>query len=160
MSDVNEPDDRVFAERFRHAYRGTPLPEPEARRRVVARAIAGRHPGRRVPGLGAWLEPTLSVRPIVALAAAMALFAGGAFVAHRLDGGADHTPMFGRSVDAQSSSRAVRFVFVDPTASQVALVGDFNGWDASVARLRSQPGGGAWSITVNLTPGWHSYAFV
>src|SRR6266478_4133049 len=104
MSDVNEPDDRVFAERFRHAYRGTPLPEPEARRRVVARAVAGRRPGRRVPGLGAWFEPTLSVRPVVALAAAMALFVGGAFVAHRLDSRVGRTPVLGRFGDARSSS--------------------------------------------------------
>src|SRR5260221_1263742 len=103
MSDVNEPDDRVLAERFRQAYRGTPLPEPEARRRVVARAVAGRHPGQRVPGLGAWLEPTLGVRPVVALAAATALFLGGAFVAHRLDRGAEHAPMFGRSRGARRS---------------------------------------------------------
>ena len=160
MSDGTDPDDRVFAERFRHAYQATPLPEPEALRQVAARAVAGRLPRRRTSGLGAWFEPTLSLRPAVALAAAMALFAGGAFVSHRLESRGGHVPMPGPAGAARAPTQAVRFVFVDRTASRVALAGDFNGWDAGAAPLRSQPNGGAWSITLDLTPGWHSYAFV
>ena len=160
MSDVTEPDDRGFAERFRHAYRATPLPAAEARRRAIARAVTEGQRGRRAAGLGTWFEPTLSLRPAVALAAAIALFAGGAFVARWIESRPGRMPALGRSAAAPSAARAVRFVFVDRTASQVAIVGDFNGWDARAARLRAQPGGGTWSITLDLTPGWHSYAFV
>jgi 1,4-alpha-glucan branching enzyme len=40
----------------------------------------------------------------------------------------------------------------------VALVGDFNDWDATATPLRSASG--AWSVAVRLVPGRHSYAFV
>ena len=88
-----------------------------------------------------------------------ALFFAGAFVAHRLDGQAGHMATT-RPATAYAEPHRVRFVFVAPTASRVALVGDFNGWDTDATRLRREPGEAAWSASVDLAPGWHAYAFV
>ena len=52
-----------------------------------------------------------------------------------------------------------RFVFADASAKSVALVGDFNRWDASATPLtRVAPG--SWARTLRLTPGRHEYAFL
>jgi 1,4-alpha-glucan branching enzyme len=53
----------------------------------------------------------------------------------------------------------VQFVLVAPGAKSVALVGDFNDWDAAVTPLRRATGG-AWSTAVKLPAGRHRYAFV
>lgn len=52
----------------------------------------------------------------------------------------------------------VKFVFVAPTASRVALVGDFNSWNADATPMART--GGTWSVTVPLRPGRHVYSFV
>jgi hypothetical protein len=52
-----------------------------------------------------------------------------------------------------------RFVYADPAAKSVAVVGDFNRWDASASPL-TRVGSGSWSRTVRLTPGRHEYAFL
>jgi len=54
----------------------------------------------------------------------------------------------------------VRFVFVAPYASNVALVGDFNGWNPSKMPMRRSADGRAWLIDVPLAPGRHVYSFV
>jgi hypothetical protein len=56
--------------------------------------------------------------------------------------------------------RIVQFVLVAPTASHVALVGDFNNWDAAATPLRQASAEGVWSVMLPLTPGRHLYAFV
>jgi alpha-amylase/alpha-mannosidase (GH57 family) len=52
----------------------------------------------------------------------------------------------------------VRFVFDDPNATSVSLVGDFNGW-STVTHQMKKTGGGQWSVTANLLPGTYQYAF-
>jgi hypothetical protein len=54
----------------------------------------------------------------------------------------------------------VRFVFQDEDARQVALVGDFNGWDPSAQALSPTGTDGTWTATVELTEGAHEYLFV
>lgn len=54
----------------------------------------------------------------------------------------------------------VQFVLTVPTAQSVALVGDFNGWDASATPLEQVPGSSLWTTTTPLKPGRHVYAFV
>jgi 1,4-alpha-glucan branching enzyme len=57
--------------------------------------------------------------------------------------------------------RVVQFVLVAPAASHVALVGDFNDWDAAATPLQQASSAeGVWSVTLPLTPGRHLYAFV
>jgi 1,4-alpha-glucan branching enzyme len=55
----------------------------------------------------------------------------------------------------------VQFVLVAPDAKKVAVVGDFNGWDASHAAYQAQHrGGGVWSVTAPVPLGHHRYSFV
>jgi 1,4-alpha-glucan branching enzyme len=56
--------------------------------------------------------------------------------------------------------RVVEFVLVAPGASSVAVVGDFNDWDAGASPMRRAADGETWSATVPLTAGHHTYAFV
>ena len=51
------------------------------------------------------------------------------------------------------------FVYLAPHAKSVALVGDFNGWDAIATPMRASAGG-YWTASFPLTPGRHEYAFV
>ena len=157
MTDPLESGERE-AEAFRRAYARTPVPASEARARAIASAIAGRRPYRSM--FGRWFEPSLTLRPVVAVGAAIALLAAGALLAHRFDGRT--RPIEGSSGPATAAvaTQAVHFVFVDRSASRVALVGDFNGWAAEASPLHRNPSDGAWVITVALSPGWHSYAFL
>lgn len=79
----------------------------------------------------------------------------------------------GRATTSQSSTsqragvsstdvaqRPVEFVFVAPSARNVSLVGDFNGWDASATPMRRTDGRTTWSVAVQLPAGRHVYAFV
>lgn len=55
--------------------------------------------------------------------------------------------------------RAVQFIVVVPSASQVSLVGDFNDWDVAATPL-TQRTGDLWTVVMPLSPGHHRYAFV
>ncbi len=54
----------------------------------------------------------------------------------------------------------VQFTLRDVRASQVALVGDFNGWSPTVTLLEPGTEPDTWSATVPLSAGRHVYAFV
>lgn len=62
---------------------------------------------------------------------------------------------------ARDTLRRVQFVLVAPTARKVAVVGDFNGWDASHVDYQAMHrGGGVWSVTAPIPTGHHRYSFV
>jgi 1,4-alpha-glucan branching enzyme len=67
--------------------------------------------------------------------------------AHRAPGTSDH------AVPTQ-------FVLDAPRAARVALVGAFNGWNAAATPLARVSSSGLWTVTVPLTPGRHTYAFM
>jgi len=95
------------------------------------------------------------------LAAAMLLFAvlGTRSV---LNAAPDAQPitLFSAS-KAAASPQSVQFVLVAPDAKKVAVVGDFNGWDASHVGYQAQHrGGGVWSVTARVPLGHHRYSFV
>ena len=48
---------------------------------------------------------------------------------------------------------AVRFYLEAPSASRVALVGDWNDWDTEADHLRDLEGDGLWEIEIRLIPG-------
>jgi hypothetical protein len=54
----------------------------------------------------------------------------------------------------------VRFTLVAQGARQVAVAGDFNGWDPKGTLLVNQDGQGNFVGTVSLPPGAHEYMFV
>jgi Carbohydrate-binding module 48 (Isoamylase N-terminal domain) len=140
------------------------LTDPAAKARIMIALRAARSDGgvRRV---WQWLRAprTLRVSPLAGLAAAAgivtALLIRGALAPAPRAGSAPPT------VESEQSQvvlqpRIVQFVLVAPAASHVALVGDFNSWDATATPLRQASAQGVWSVTVPLTPGRHIYAFV
>jgi len=52
-----------------------------------------------------------------------------------------------------------RFVYADPSAKSVALIGDFNRWDPSATPL-TRSASGMWGRTLRLTAGRHEYAYL
>lgn len=56
--------------------------------------------------------------------------------------------------------QVVRFVFVDPRAASVELVGDFNEWARGTTHLKRSGAPGVWAVSVPLSPGRHEYAFI
>lgn len=54
---------------------------------------------------------------------------------------------------AAGATLVVRFELVAPEASRVSLVGDFNGWDEDLHRLRDRDGDGVWEVEVPLRRG-------
>jgi len=66
---------------------------------------------------------------------------------------------------AFSAERAVapiveQFVFKAPDARHVAVVGDFNRWDPSIAPMVRSSDGELWSVSIPIMPGRHVYAFM
>ena len=73
----------------------------------------------------------------------------------------DHPVDSLRSLLLRDTLRLVRFVMVAPTATRLALVGDFNGWDRrATPMLAVAESTGTWEATVALRTGAHRYAFV
>jgi len=92
-------------------------------------------------------------------AAAVAVFAVMGTVNLAGDVSRTAAPLFSSSAKAQP--QRVQFVLVAPDAKKVAVVGDFNGWDASHAAYQAQHrGGGVWSVTAPVPLGHHRYSFV
>lgn len=101
---------------------------------------------------------SVSVSPIGALAAAClfaAVVTGAVMAIERV-----HAPELARRAPQLAGEPIVRFGFVAPRASSVALVGDFNDWDPTATPLRANAAGGVWSVDVPIRPGRHIYAFV
>ena len=98
------------------------------------------------------------------LAASVALFAVlGAlhFVRGRRSRGQADRQRALPGADEAGSPQRVQFVLVAPDAKKVAVVGDFNGWDAQHAGYQAQHrGGGVWSVTAPVPVGHHRYSFV
>ena len=61
---------------------------------------------------------------------------------------------------APDTVHVVRFVFVDPRATTVEIVGDFNAWTKGVTRLERSAAPGVWAASVALPAGRHEYAFI
>jgi Glycogen recognition site of AMP-activated protein kinase len=104
-------------------------------------------------------RPRLTLHPGVAAAAAVALVvAGGAGTALLLR--ARDVGSTAVAVSAVDGNRPVTFTLEAPGAQRVALVGDFNGWDAGRSPLAPDADGVRWRLTLPLAPGRHVYAFV
>ncbi|MBN1448612.1 MAG: hypothetical protein JXA28_11830 [Bacteroidetes bacterium] len=58
----------------------------------------------------------------------------------------------------ESVAEGVKFVYSNPDASSVSLVGDFNAWSTE-AHPMTKSGEGTWTTTINLLPGTYQYAY-
>jgi len=52
------------------------------------------------------------------------------------------------------------FLFNSRAAHKVAVVGDFNRWNAESTRMTRATDGDLWSVTLNILPGRHMYGFM
>src|SRR5581483_5707802 len=97
------------------------------------------------------------------LAACLALFAALGLYHARSDFHRAAQPIANALFSGKKAvpAQRVQFVLVAPDAKKVAIVGDFNGWDASHAAYQAQHrGGGVWSVTAPVPVGHHRYSFV
>jgi len=153
MSDPFVNDD-ALAQRVASAYRGSTPLDDEARRRLdhaLDSPAADRRPISR--------SGVFPMRPLPSLAWGFALLVVGVLVGHfgfRSPQSAERAATR-LTVDAPQE---VAFVLVAPAASQVSVVGDFNGWDASATPMTRHTDGAAWTVRIRLAPGRHVYAFV
>ena len=154
-------DDAALVARLRSSYAQLPAPDAAQMTRCTTAVLAeAMHtPSRRFGGAlrprwwwGAAAAAVLVVnvmrpwQPEVAVQRA-----DGAFV------GASTAPVF----TTTESDDAIRFDLTLPNAArEVALVGDFNGWDEHATPMIRRRHDGAWSAKVPLPPGRHVYAFV
>jgi len=124
---------------------------------LEARVLAALPERRRPLVLGraaTWmLRPrTVRISPLAGLAAAAAV----AFVL-MLPLGGDDASRVGSPEDG--STVYVQFSLEAPTASTVAIAGDFNNWSPQVV-LSDPDGDGIWTGRLALKPGVHQYMFV
>jgi hypothetical protein len=95
-----------------------------------------------------WSPRALTLRPAYALAGALAV---AAVISTSLWQPATHHP-------ANPARIMVQFRLGDAQAHEVALAGDFNGWQPSHRLHEVQPG--VWAVDVALPPGVYNYVFV
>ncbi|HYD54224.1 MAG TPA: isoamylase early set domain-containing protein [Gemmatimonadaceae bacterium] len=152
--------------RAAHALRAE-VPVREAWRAALLDELAR----ERRDGAPAPAPRRLVLRPGAAIAAALLLavagaVGGAAMMRARLAATATAPQLVDRSgaVPAPRAALAgqptARFVIVVPGARQVALVGDFNLWDARATPMRPLGDGRTWLAELPLRPGRHAYAFV
>ena len=111
-------------------------------------------------------ERVVRLSPLTGLAIAAGL--AGVIALSSLGGGPETTGRVAevaRNVPAVAAPvtdtvHVVRFVFVDPAASSVDIVGDFNAWTKGVTRLERGPAPGVWTASIPLSAGRHEYAFI
>jgi hypothetical protein len=147
-------EDRFIA-RVAGVLREPEVLDDEFERRVMASVSAEARP---------WWSRSRSftVTPLrmLAVAAAFAGFMvlGTLGVTRSIVAGDQATPVAAAAVS--DTVFLVRFVLAAPTAQQVSLVGDFNGWARGATLLQPSGDAGVWSAAVPLSAGRHEYAFV
>jgi len=142
--------------------------DPMAVERVMARVRLETPPTVHAARWRWFVEPrSLPLSPIVGAALAAGLIGIGVLLGHSvIDRGGQnptgrHDTVAPRPPLALSSDTSViKFVLVAPHASNVAVVGDFNNWDAKATPMTRTKTGGTWSVAIQLPPGRHVYAFV
>ena len=157
---IDGRDDPVIAQRLREAYESMP-PATDAQIASCQRYVT--EGARR----SVWARHTR--RWWWGGAAAAAVLAIATLSPERLDdasretvdsAAASATMPVGNTTIVDGGS-AIRFELVLPaSAGEVALVGDFNGWDSEATPMVRIEGATSWSAQIPLTPGVHSYAFV
>lgn len=152
MTDLIDRDDEAFGARLGATLRAPePLPTG-AEARLLATLAATPRPSRPP----AWWRRPVTVRltPIAGLALAAGF--AGLMVLGTL--GVTRGSSSAVAAAAPDTVHLVRFVLVNPGARQVALAGDFNGWQAEALTPATE--GGVWSVALPLRAGRYEYAFV
>jgi hypothetical protein len=113
---------------------------------------------------GAWWRRTYNL-PVslggMAIAASIVGFVLiGATVFARMNAPSGLAVPVATSVSPPEDVQNVQFVLADPSAQQVWLVGDFNGWTKTQTPLVRASNASAWTVSVPLPSGRHEYAFI
>jgi hypothetical protein len=144
-----------------------PVSDPRARAAILARVRGRRQSPWRAAALGAWHQWA----PQLAAAAAIVAFVGLGYGARVIvepapsDAVAASVTPTGPIVQVSNDVASTRpvpttFILKANGANRVSLVGDFNGWERSTIALSDSANSGVWEVTVPLTPGRHTYAFL
>jgi hypothetical protein len=155
---MSDGDEVRSARRFAEHYRASPPPSRAARERLD-RAVGSLPPPRRRRRRASGLETPL-LRAAVLVIVVGATLAIGIELGRRPSPPGKHVASTLARAEVVDQPRIVRFVLVARGASQVNVVGDFNGWDPDATPLQRHGGADLWSAEVVLPPGRHLYAFV
>jgi hypothetical protein len=147
---ANDPSRRSTPDDDRHivdsvsAWYNDAKPEPRSRNLAIERILDSAGPAPRVSANGGmrWLR-----WPALAAAAAFVVWLG--YSSTQRDGG-----------NRASGAVAFEFRMMEPDAQQVALAGDFNGWNAASTPMHRDRQSGLWRVSVTLPPGRHLYSYV
>jgi hypothetical protein len=157
-------DDNAFAERIARPLRAPEYADVAFERKVMEKVREEGKDLYAVSTQGSWWRKKRVVRisPLAGLAVAAGI---GATIV--LSGVAIGTKLTRRASIPTSAAatkpdtvQVVRFVFVEPRAARVELVGDFNAWARGTTELQRTGAPGVWEVSVPLSPGRHEYAFI
>ena len=165
--DIASAKNAEFVEQIAARLRAPEQVHPSFEKRLMekVRAEAGIHLPASGSSERSWwrAERVLRVTPLtgLALAAGISLIIGvsGVAIGSRISA---RSLLASRAASTaqRDTVQIVRFVFVDPRAARVELVGDFNEWAKGSTELRRSGAPGVWAVSVPLSPGRHEYAFI
>lgn len=160
-------EDAEFAERIASRLRSPEQAHPSFEKRLMEKV--------RAEGSALYTQSAMAARPWwrterefrISPLAGLALAAGiagiiavsGIAIGSRISRVAPATASAGATA-GRDTVQVVRFVFVDPSAKRVELVGDFNEWAKGTTQLTHSGAPGVWAVSVPLSPGRHEYAFI
>jgi hypothetical protein len=142
----------------------TPFRHRPARTTLAGRVRGERPPRRLTARIRNLLTPRAGRASLLAVSiACMLIIAAVVFIGAMRQGRARNgsSPQAVASVPGRESQvRVVRFALVAPDARDVAIVGDFNGWNSRATPMRRTGAAGAWTASCALGAGRHAYAFL
>jgi len=170
VSGPENTEDIAFLERVAKPLRSPEFLDDSFEPRLmekVRREAASLYPVSRSTSSASWwrTERVVRVSPLAGLAMAAGL--AGIVALSSLVGGTRESPApavaqnnSAPAAIAPDTVHLVRFVFVDPRATTVEIVGDFNAWTKGATRLERSAAPGVWAASVPLPAGRHEYAFI
>jgi hypothetical protein len=159
-------EDAEFAERIASRLRSPEHAHPSFEKRLMEKVRAegsALYPQAIAPRPWWRTEREFRISPLagLALAAGIAgiIAVSGIAIGSRISSVAPVTGSASATA-MRDTVQVVRFVFVDPSAKRVELVGDFNEWAKGTTQLSHSGAPGVWTVSVPLSPGRHEYAFI
>lgn len=157
--------DAAFAARLGSALRTSRAPRDDVDARVMRTIrdqgdVPSRLPFRAEQGRPWWTRKrAVALSPLGGLSMAAGL--AGIVALGTLAAVRDGSPSTSLAAVARVDTvHLVRFSIQQPGASQVSLVGDFNGWSREAMPLEAAGDGASWTLSVPLSAGRYEYAFV
>jgi len=163
-----QADDAAFADRVAESLRAPERAHPSFEKRLMDKVRMegpALYPVRASSNASWWrTQRVFRLSPLTGLAMAAGISAiialGGIAVGSRMSARSQGSSRTAQATTPRDTVQLVRFVFVDPGAASVALVGDFNEWTRGATELKRSGAPGVWAVSVALTPGRHEYAFI